>query len=72
MRPVITYGSETWVLKGSMKRTFVLIERKILKMFGPAKDRDGTRRIKTNYVLPKCRQSHFVYRQKRVSQAYTL
>ena len=72
IRPLITYASEAWVLKGSMERKLLIIERKTLKMFGPAKDRDGTWRIKTNDVIPKCRQSHFVDRQKGVSQTYTL
>ena len=41
-------------------------------MFGPTKDRDGTWGIKTNDVIPKCKESHFVDRQKRVSQTHTL
>jgi hypothetical protein len=34
-----------------MKRKLLIIERKILRTFGPAKDREGTRRIKTNEEL---------------------
>jgi hypothetical protein len=37
-----------WALKGSMKRKLLIIERKILRMFGPTKDRDGTWRTKTS------------------------
>jgi hypothetical protein len=49
IRPVITYASETWVLKESIKRKLLISERKLLRtIFGPTKDRDGTWRIKTN------------------------
>ena len=52
IRPVITYASETWVLKESIKRKLLITERKILRrIFGPTKDRDVTWRIKTNYEL---------------------
>jgi hypothetical protein len=40
---------ETWVLKEAIKQKLLVFERKILrKIFGPAKERDGTWRIKTN------------------------
>jgi hypothetical protein len=42
IRPVITYASETWALKESMKRKFLLTERKILRrIFERTKDRCG-------------------------------
>ena len=46
-RTVITHASsEMWVLRGCMRRK-LLTGRKILRrIFGPAKDRDGTWRIK--------------------------
>jgi hypothetical protein len=48
IRPVITYSGEMWALKGSMKRKLLIIERKILGIFGPTKNRDGIWRTKTN------------------------
>jgi hypothetical protein len=55
-----------------MEIKLLTITRKILRMFGPTKDRDGTWKNKTNDVIPRCRQSHFVDRQNRVAQACTL
>jgi hypothetical protein len=51
IRPVITDTSKTWVLKECMKQNLLIIERKILRIFGPIKKRDGTQRIKTNDKL---------------------
>ena len=49
---MITYSSETCVLKESVKRKLLVTERKILRgMFGPKKDRDCTWRIKTSDEL---------------------
>jgi hypothetical protein len=46
---VITYASETWVLKESVKQKLLITERRILRTtFGLAKERDGTRRTKTD------------------------
>jgi hypothetical protein len=47
VRPAITYVIETWELKECMKRKLLTSERNILKrMFGSAKDRRGTWKIK--------------------------
>jgi hypothetical protein len=52
LTPVITYGSETCVLKESMKRKLLITERNILRIiFRPTKDRDDTWRTKTNGEL---------------------
>jgi hypothetical protein len=52
IRPVVTYGCETWVLKGTIKKQLMVFERKVLRRtFGPTKERDGTWRIKTNDEL---------------------
>ena len=51
IRSLITHASETLVLNEPMKQKLLIIERKILRIFGPTKDRDGTWRIKTNYEL---------------------
>jgi len=47
VRPVVTYAYEVWVLKGTIKNKLMVFE----KMFGSTKERDGTRRIKTNGEL---------------------
>ena len=51
MRPVITYACGLWVLQESMKGKLLITERKILRIFGPTRDGDGTWRIKTNDEL---------------------
>jgi hypothetical protein len=54
IRPVVTYGSETWVLKEAMKQKLLIYERKILRrIFGRSKNMDGSWRIKTNEELNK-------------------
>jgi len=41
IRPVVTYGEETWTLKKNEERKLMVFERKILrKIFGPVKDRE--------------------------------
>ena len=48
---MITYASETLVVKESMKQKLIT-ERKILRrIFGPTKDKEDTWRIKTHYEL---------------------
>jgi hypothetical protein len=43
-----------WVLKDTIKNKLMVFERKVLrKIFGPTKERDGTRRIKTDDELDK-------------------
>jgi hypothetical protein len=53
VRPVTTYACETWVLKEAIKQKLLVFERKIIRIFGPAKERDGAWRIKTNDELNK-------------------
>jgi hypothetical protein len=50
-KPVITCGSETWVLKESVKRKLLITERKVLRIFGQTKDRDGTWEIEISDEL---------------------
>jgi hypothetical protein len=51
IRPIVTYAFEAWVLKKTINKLMVF-ERKVLRrIFGPTKERDGTRRIKTNDEL---------------------
>ena len=54
IRPVITCACGTWVLEEVVKTKLMVFERKVLrKIFGPAKKRDGTWRIKRNDELDK-------------------
>jgi hypothetical protein len=58
--PIVTYASETWVLKENSIQELIIFERKILrKIFKPAKELNGLWRIKTNeeldeLILRKC------------------
>jgi hypothetical protein len=48
IRPILTYASETWVLKENDMQKLMISERKILrKIFGPTKQSNGLWRIKT-------------------------
>jgi hypothetical protein len=54
IRPIVTNACEKWVLKETIKNKLMVFERKVLrKIFGPTKERVGTRRIKTNDKLDK-------------------
>jgi hypothetical protein len=51
IRPVLTYGTETWVLSKQDEHCLSIFERKILRrIYGPVMDR-GTWRIRTNQEL---------------------
>ena len=51
IRPVMTYGAETWTLTSKMEKMLMTWERKILrKIYGPTKE-NGQWRIKTNEKL---------------------
>ena len=52
IRPIVTYASETWVLKESMIKKLMIFARKIMrKIFGPTRSDDGYWRIKTNQEI---------------------
>jgi len=52
IRPVLTYGCETWVLKTNDVNLLQRFERKILrKIFGPVRLEDGSYRIRYNDEL---------------------
>ena len=52
IRPVVVYGSETWVLKESIIQRLSVFERKIIrKIFGPSKEDNGNWRLQTNAEL---------------------
>jgi hypothetical protein len=51
IRPIVTYASETWVLKDSSIQKLMIFERKILrKIFGPTRE-NQVWRLKTNDEL---------------------
>ena len=53
IRPIVTYASETWVLKETIIQKLLVIERKILRrIFGPTKE-NQIWRVKTNEELDK-------------------
>jgi len=52
IRPIVTYASETWVLKESMIKKLMIFERKIVrKTVGPTRSEDGYWRIKTDQEI---------------------
>ena len=52
IRPVVVYGSESWVLTENVKQKLLVFERKILRrIFGPTQKVDGEWRLKTNEEL---------------------
>ena len=53
IRPTVTYACEKWVLEETIKNKLMVFEWKVLKIFGPTKDGDGTWRSKTNDELVK-------------------
>ena len=53
IRPIVTYASETWVLKETIIQKLLVYERKILRrIFGPTKE-NQIWRVKTNEELDK-------------------
>jgi len=53
IRPIVTYTSQTWVLKGTIIQKLLIFEWKILRrIFGPTKE-NQIWRIKTNEELDK-------------------
>jgi hypothetical protein len=52
MRPIVTYGCETWAMTVTEQNRLLVFERRVLrKIYGPTLDNDGTWRIKTNEEL---------------------
>jgi hypothetical protein len=48
IRPILTYGAETWAATETELQKLLIFERKILRtIYGPVKDRDNWR-IRTN------------------------
>ena len=54
IRPIITYASETWVLKENVINKLTIFERRIMrKIFGPIRTDDGYWGIETNQEINK-------------------
>jgi len=52
IRPIVTYGCETWAMAVTEQNRLLIFERRVLrKIYGPTQDNDGTWRIKTNEEL---------------------
>jgi len=53
IKPIVTYGSETWTLRKIYEYALLVFERKVLvKMYGPCKDElTGEWRIRKNKEL---------------------
>jgi hypothetical protein len=49
IRPIVTYASETWVLKKQIEEKLLVLERKIVRrIYVPTVDPNGLRRRRTN------------------------
>jgi hypothetical protein len=49
IRPVVTYGSETWMTNTKHEKKLKIFERKILRsIYGPVQDTNNERRVRTN------------------------
>ena len=52
IRPIVTYGCETWAMTVTEQNRLLAFERRVLrKIYGPTQDKDGVWRIKTNEEL---------------------
>ena len=52
IRPVVTYGCETWAMTVTDQNRVLVFERRVLrKIYGPTQDNDAAWRIKTNEEL---------------------
>jgi hypothetical protein len=58
VRPVVTYGSETWTLTMEEERALAVFERKILrKIYGPVKENEMWR-IRQNDELENLKKEY--------------
>ena len=54
IRPIVTYGCETWAMTVTEQNRLLVFERRVLrKIYGPTQDTDGAWRIKPNEELRK-------------------
>ena len=73
IHPIVTYASETWVLKESMIKLLMIFEIKIMrKIVGPTRSEDGYWRIKTNHEINdilKGKKYNWVYQKTKIELA---
>ena len=73
IHPIVTYASETWVLKESMIKLLMIFEIKIMrKIVGPTRSEDGCWRIKTNQEINdilKGKKYNWVYQKTKIELA---
>ena len=52
IRPIVTYGCETWILKEADIQKLLVFERNLLRIYGPIKERDvvGEFKVIMNYI----------------------
>jgi hypothetical protein len=67
IRPIVTYASETWVLKETTIQKLLVFERKILRTFGPTKE-NQIWRIKTNEGLDKLIKHQNIFNYKKAQR----
>jgi hypothetical protein len=49
IRPVVTYGSETWIMNNTHEEKLKIFEREILRsIYGPVQDTNNEWRVRTN------------------------
>jgi hypothetical protein len=52
VRPIVTYGCETWTMTATEQNHLLVFERRALrKIYGPTQNKDGIWRMKTNEEL---------------------
>jgi hypothetical protein len=52
IRPVVTYGSETWMMNITHEEKLKIFERKILRsIYGPVQDTNNEWRVRTNQEI---------------------
>ena len=67
IRPIVTYGCETWAMTVTEQNHVLVFERRVLrKIYGPTQDNDGAWRMKTNEELEK------LIRKKKYRKIYKI
>jgi hypothetical protein len=52
LKPVVTYGSETWMMNTTHEEKLKIFERKILRsIYGPVQDTNDEWRVRTNQEI---------------------
>jgi UDP-N-acetylmuramate-alanine ligase len=63
VRPVVTYGSETWKMNTTHEEKLKIFERKILRsMYGPVQDINNEWKVRTNRSTYQRRKYSSIYK----------